>query len=133
MTEPKASIFIFGPWHQKKEDGTIELAEDGKKLVEWLRDEKAPVTDEIGKLLRAELKAEKDFRELLIFEINQVRTKYLDTANAVTGELVKPYRTVVEAYNVGAKMGQHQASVDLAQALSDVMDKLHLMEIIKSA
>ena len=130
MKDEQAKVFIFGPWVEKKEDGSMEMGENGKKVADWMRDDNIEFTPEIAKLLKTELKAEKDFRELLVFELNQIRGQYLNEANKAISKLIKPYRTIVEAYNVGMKMGEHQAGVTLAQQLSDLMDKMHLMQIV---
>jgi len=133
MTEQKARVFVFGPWMDKKPDGTAEMKEEGKLVADWMRNPETPMTDELANLLRLEIKAEKDYRNLLVGEINLLRTRYLDEANRVVPELMKPYRTVVEAYNNGMKMGEHQAGVKLTQWLADVMDKLHVMEVVDDA
>lgn len=133
MSEKKdinAKVFIFGPWVTIGEDGKGKVAEEGQKVADWLRSDSTEVSEEIGKLLRIEIQAEKEYREMVLSELNILRSRYLDHANAVVDDLTNPGKTIIEAYNNGIKMGEHTAGANMAQWLSDLIDKVKLQQAV---
>lgn len=128
--EINAKVFIFGPWVTVEEGGKAKVGEEGEKVADWVRSGSDEITPELGKLLRTELQAEVEYRKLILNELDILRARYLDNANAVVGELTNPGKTIVEAYNNGLKMGEHTAGANMAQWLSDLLDKLKLRQAV---
>lgn len=141
MNEEKkydAKIVIFGNWMNKASDGSLKPTAEGMLIHDWLSGKSI---DELGlwsdipmfeKLLREEIAVEKRYRDILIAEISLLRNELLDQANALIAELSKPTSMIVEAYNNGVMMGRHWRQIEIAQRLSDIIDKLALDKITEN-
>lgn len=128
----KPKIYIFGPWLEDQGNGTIAPSSDGDLMHRWLS---GASIDEIGywadvpafeRLLRAELAAQQQYREVLLADLSLLRNELIDSANAIIPELGAPISSAAEAYNTGYKMGSHAGLGDIGRRLSNIIDKYHL-------
>jgi hypothetical protein len=135
-TQP-AKVVVFGDWLEKKKDGTVQPTQEGNLIQEWLRGKSI---DELGlwadvsefeKLLRKEFDAERHYRDLLVTDLALLRNQMLDNANAKVPDLSNPGSTIVEAYNNGVEMGRHWRPIEIAQKLSDIIDKMAIEQLIE--
>lgn len=133
--QQKAKVVVFGPWMQKDESGDMQPSEEGRLIYDWLSGKSIDELDqwanvaEFEKLLRKEIQANKDYLEYVKTELQLFRNELLDQANAQVPKLSKPTASLIEAYNNGLEMGRHWRPVEIAQRLSDIIDKMLLVQV----